>query len=306
MGVEPIQVTENASCTVFDVCTYDGFEGQKRGQVSEELRAAICAPWGAFRLLQFPVAARAVALLVPFVPPPRKTDSPDNRQDDNCDDCDGEDLRAAGTAASFVLQQGNDVHQANYGTHAGQPEKRNAKYAVAMERKDWYDNTPVEGVDMAQVPIWVWLIGLVYFGPKLYYALQVGRRKKARIRFRVRRAVVALSSYLGGFFVLTKLGYPPLQSLVFAFVLGVATGLFFVPRPDRSRIIPKKIRQAVIARDLKGAKFDATIHHLDHIVPFSKGGDHSVENLRVLPKKDNLSRGAKMPTMKDFRKRKLT
>jgi 5-methylcytosine-specific restriction endonuclease McrA len=102
------------------------------------------------------------------------------------------------------------------------------------------------------------------------------------------------------------MGYPPLESLAFSFVLGVATGLLFVPRPDRSRVIPKRVRQAVIERDLKGAKFDATIHHIDHIVPFSKGGDNSPVNLRVLPKRENLSRGAKMPTNKDFRKRKIT
>jgi hypothetical protein len=155
---------------------------------------------------------------------------------------------------------------------------------------------------MAHLPVWVVLAGLVYFGPKLYYAFQVGRRKEDRIRFRIRRAVVSLGSCLGGFFIWMKMGHPPLESLVFAFVLGVAAGLFFVPRPDRSRVIPKRLREAVIERDLKGAKFDATIHHIDHIVPFSKGGDHSMANLRVIPEKDNLSRGARMPKMKDFRR----
>jgi hypothetical protein len=159
---------------------------------------------------------------------------------------------------------------------------------------------------MHNIGTWIVLGLLVYFGPKIYYALQVGRRKKDRIKFRIRRSAVALSFYLGGFFLLMRLGYKPLESLAFAFVLGVATGFYFVPRPERSRAIPKHVRQAVIARDLKGAKFDGTIHHIDHIVPFKLFGDHSVTNLRVLPKKENLSRGAKMPTMRDFRKRKIT
>jgi hypothetical protein len=117
---------------------------------------------------------------------------------------------------------------------------------------------------MGNVPIWIWLIGLVYSGPRLYYAFQVGRRKKQYIRFRIRRAIVSLSFYLGGFYVVSKMGYQPIEPLVFSFVLGVAAGFFFVPRPERKRDIPKRLRQAVIERDLKGASFDATIHHIDH------------------------------------------
>ena len=60
------------------------------------------------------------------------------------------------------------------------------------------------------------------------------------------------------------------------------------------------MRRAVIARDLQGAPFNPKLHHLDHIVPFSKGGDHSVKNLRVLAKTENLRRGARMPKLKDF------
>lgn len=112
--------------------------------------------------------------------------------------------------------------------------------------------------------------------------------------------------YIGGIVILTKLGYRPFEAIAFGFVLAIAAGFFFVPPQKRNRVIPKRVRQAVIERDLRGAKFDATIHHIDHIVPFSKGGDHSPVNLRVLPKRENLSRGAKMPTTRDFRKRKLT
>jgi hypothetical protein len=114
--------------------------------------------------------------------------------------------------------------------------------------------------------------------------------------------VVGLIAYAIGIEVATQTGHTLVESLVFAVVLMVAAGFYFVRPPNRNRVIPKRVRQAVIKRDLKGAKFDATIHHLDHIVPFSKGGDNSPVNLRVLPKRENLSRGAKMPKMKDFRR----
>jgi hypothetical protein len=159
---------------------------------------------------------------------------------------------------------------------------------------------------MAHIPVWVWLVGLIFVAPKLYYALQVGRRVKGEIAFRFRRTVVGVISYVIGVVVARKTGHNIFETLVFGFTLAVAVSFCFVHRLAKNRAIPKRVRQAVIERDLKGARFDATLHHIDHIVPFSKFGDNSATNLRVLPKKENLTRGAKMPKLKDFRKRKIT
>ena len=129
---------------------------------------------------------------------------------------------------------------------------------------------------MAHIPIWVWLIGLVFFfvGPKLYYALQVGRRVKGEIAFRFRRTVVGIIAYAIGIVVARRTGHDILETVVFGFTLAVAVSFCFVHRPIKNRTIPKRVRQAVIERDLQGAKFDATLHNIDHIVPFSKFGDH--------------------------------
>jgi len=95
-----------------------------------------------------------------------------------------------------------------------------------------------------------------------------------------------------------------LESILFGALLGIAAGFVLVRAPERSRRIPSYVRRSVIARDLKGASFDPEIHHLDHIVPFSKGGDNSIRNLRVVPKTYNLRRGAKMPGVLDLLGRK--
>jgi 5-methylcytosine-specific restriction endonuclease McrA len=68
----------------------------------------------------------------------------------------------------------------------------------------------------------------------------------------------------------------------------------------RSRYIPKATRRAVIERDLKGEKFDPEKHHIDHVWPFSRGGSHTTDNLRVIEKKQNLRKGAKRPRMRDM------
>jgi HNH endonuclease len=68
----------------------------------------------------------------------------------------------------------------------------------------------------------------------------------------------------------------------------------------RSRYIPKATKRAVIARDLKGEKYDSKKHHIDHVWPHSRGGSHTSDNLRVIPKKKNLQKGAKRPGLRDM------
>jgi 5-methylcytosine-specific restriction endonuclease McrA len=68
----------------------------------------------------------------------------------------------------------------------------------------------------------------------------------------------------------------------------------------RSRSIPMATRRAVIKRDLKGVKFDPEKHHVDHVWPFSRGGSHTTDNLRVIEKKKNLRKGAKRPRMREM------
>jgi hypothetical protein len=86
-------------------------------------------------------------------------------------------------------------------------------------------------------------------------------------------------------------------------VISAAVALLFFVRfqsSKRSRYIPKSVRRAVIKRDLKGEAFDPTKHHIDHVWPFSRGGSHTKDNLRVIDKKKNLRKGAKRPRMREM------
>lgn len=63
--------------------------------------------------------------------------------------------------------------------------------------------------------------------------------------------------------------------------------------------IPKHVRSAVLERDGLNCVYCgndcADGYHLDHITPFSKGGEDTFENLCVCCPKCNLSKGAKTP-----------
>jgi hypothetical protein len=146
----------------------------------------------------------------------------------------------------------------------------------------------------------IWVFAALVAAPYVFYVLQVGRRRKEYLTFRLRRLGVALVLYFVSVAILAHIGYGPIEAIVFGVICGIAGGYWFIGPPKRSRKIPPHIRRAVIARDLKGSRFDPKIHHIDHIVPYSHDGDHSIENLRVVTRGENLRRGAKKPRLRDL------
>ena len=75
---------------------------------------------------------------------------------------------------------------------------------------------------------------------------------------------------------------------------------FHWQKTKRSRYISKSTRRTVIERDLKGEEYDSQKHHIDHRWPFSRGGSHTTDNLRVIREKKNLQKGARRPGLHEM------
>jgi predicted membrane channel-forming protein YqfA (hemolysin III family) len=87
-----------------------------------------------------------------------------------------------------------------------------------------------------------------------------------------------------------------------ASTLGLCAACFSIAysRP-RSRHIPSSVKRKVIERHLRRkADYDPKEHHIDHIWPHSRGGSNSADNLRVIPRVENLRKGAKIPRLKEL------
>jgi hypothetical protein len=118
------------------------------------------------------------------------------------------------------------------------------------------------------------------------------RRRREGIRYRLRRIIIVEGAYLGLSLILLQAGRPPIEALL----AGVAAALVadtFIKR--RSRYIPAAVRRNLRAEyEMRtGKKFNSKKYELDHKVPFSRGGSHTEDNLRVLAKSHNRSKGAK-------------
>jgi Flp pilus assembly protein TadB len=121
-------------------------------------------------------------------------------------------------------------------------------------------------------------------------------RRRESIRFRLRVLLVGEATYLLVLMCLVKLEWPAPQALVCAVLAGMVVIALQLQR-RRKRYIPRSERRRAIARfEYKtGRKYNPRIHEIDHIVPFSKGGSNTADNLRVVERGMNRAKGARSP-----------
>jgi len=146
------------------------------------------------------------------------------------------------------------------------------------------------------------VVGFALVATAAWYLYQVGSRKREWIRYKIRGLLVFVVIYAAGASVLLQQRVPPLEAAVISALAGLGCAWLLVRPPKGGRRIPKALRAQVIARDLtsKGLQWDSTKYHIDHIVPYSRGGDNSLRNLRVVQKERNLRKGSKLPRFRDF------
>lgn len=140
----------------------------------------------------------------------------------------------------------------------------------------------------------------------LYWLLALRRAREGIRHFARNLLYVAAALYLVvlGFWLVTHVqNGSPNAPIMFAIgFVFLAAGIINLrkSRPARKRSIPANVRRAVAARDLGGRPFDPDKHHIDHIWPFSKGGSHTLDNLRVIAKTENLRKGTKRLRLSDL------
>jgi hypothetical protein len=138
----------------------------------------------------------------------------------------------------------------------------------------------------------VGFIALALILPLLLLSL---KRRRQALAFNI--YYLSFGGLIGLFaFVLTEWNAPVLRPSAVA--IGVlVTLLIYAMRPARVRRIPTSLRRLKIAEweHKTGKRFNPRKHDLDHIVAFSKGGGHTPDNLQVLEKDKNRSKGTRGP-----------
>lgn len=117
-------------------------------------------------------------------------------------------------------------------------------------------------------------------------------RRREAIAHAIRGTIIAAVCAGVAFLLLWKAGLSPLAAYISALVVGV---LIRRAEPRRSRYISTRAKRQAIAKFEKetGKSFNRRIHELDHVLPHSRGGGNAEDNIQVLTKKQNRSKGAK-------------
>ena len=119
-------------------------------------------------------------------------------------------------------------------------------------------------------------------------------RRRESIRFRLRVVIVGEATYLLVTLGLAKAGWSAPQALVCGLLTGLVVAML---QRGRNRYVPRSERRKAIARfeSKTGRRYNPRIHDLDHVVPFSRGGSNTADNLRVIERSTNRAKGARSP-----------
>lgn len=139
------------------------------------------------------------------------------------------------------------------------------------------------------------IIAAALVAPVVTFAFRVTRAAREGIRWKAKVLSIAFLGYFGATCLALGLGEEPGVAVVIGVLAGALAGNSV---PKRSRYIPAAVRREVKNQfELEsGRKYNPQHHELDHIVPFSRGGSHTVDNLRVIKKKANRRKGKRMPS----------
>ena len=147
-----------------------------------------------------------------------------------------------------------------------------------------------------------WVIFIVGAFVALYW-LRALRLAREGARLLLRNLLKAFIVFCASMAVLIEMRLrtrllPSQEQVIAGFVALILFGHW--QSRKRSRYISRTTKRAVIARDLKGEKYDSKKYHIDHVWPFARGGSHTTDNLRVIERKKNLQKGAKRPRLRDM------
>lgn len=117
-------------------------------------------------------------------------------------------------------------------------------------------------------------------------------RRREAIAHAIRGTLIAFVCAIIVFVLLWKAGLAPITAYISALVVGV---LIRRAEPRRSRYISARAKRQTIARFEKetGESYNRRIHEIDHKLAHSRGGGNAEDNLQVLTRKKNRSKGAK-------------
>ncbi|HKM99457.1 MAG TPA: HNH endonuclease signature motif containing protein [Candidatus Binataceae bacterium] len=118
-------------------------------------------------------------------------------------------------------------------------------------------------------------------------------RRRGFLARELRYRVATAFTYLAIFIVLLRFTEPARALLIALLVYAVILVRW---QPRHSRYVSRRERRKVIARfERSGERYDPQKHEIDHVVPHSRGGMSTADNLRVIARARNRAKSDRSP-----------
>ena len=150
------------------------------------------------------------------------------------------------------------------------------------------------------IPVELVRLGVVILAAGvLFYVVLPLWASRDGIAWGIRRGTVAVVGAVVVHQVAIAKGTQPGTAVLVALLCGWAAAQLV---PARSRNIPIHVKRKVIGEyeSRTGKKYKAREVEVDHVWPFARGGSHTADNLRVIPKAKNRKKGARKPKPTDW------
>ena len=85
------------------------------------------------------------------------------------------------------------------------------------------------------------------------------------------------------------------KAALIAIVAALILGNKFRPRHSRRYIRRRDRRRAIAEFERHGERYDSKKHEIDHVVPYSRGGGNTIDNLKVIAKAKNRAKSDRPP-----------
>ncbi len=138
------------------------------------------------------------------------------------------------------------------------------------------------------------IVFLILFFISILIILSIKRRSEL-IKYRLKKIIIFEVIYILSFlyFQFTYKNNPNFNQYLILYFFGVIVFLFIFsklyPKQKRNRYIPENIKKRLIKEfeSRTGKKYNSRQYEIHHIIPYSRGGNSTIDNLKIIPRHKN-------------------
>ena len=149
--------------------------------------------------------------------------------------------------------------------------------------------------------LFLYILGSIILFFIIIFFLSIKKRSE-RIKFKIKRVLLFEALFFIPAFLLLlysknhRINFNVNTTIIFIFIIDFLF-IIFLPKQKRTRYISAETKTKLIEKFEKktGKTYNTREYEIHHIIPYSKGGNSTIDNLKIIPKHKNRAISNKSP-----------